>query len=65
MPNNYYERLSEMNPGELADGLAMEQEFDAIYRGFSKLPEPHRDGSGFEGPTRVGDPVEENDREFR
>lgn len=61
MPNNYYERLSEMNPGELADGLAMEQEFDAIGRGFAKLPEPHRDGQGFEGPTRVGDPVEETD----
>lgn len=61
MPNNYYERLSEMNPGELADGLAMEQEFDAIGRGFSKLPEPHRDGRGFEGPTRVGDPVEKTD----
>ena len=58
MPNNYYERLSEMNPGELADGLAIEQEFDAIGRGFSKLPDPHRDGGGFEGPTRVGDPVE-------
>lgn len=61
MPNNYYERLSEMNPGELADGLAMEQEFDAIGRGFAKLPDPHRDGRGFEGPTRVGDPLEEND----
>ncbi|MGL4868780.1 MAG: pyocin knob domain-containing protein [Aeromonas veronii] len=61
MPNNYYERLSEMNPGELADGLAMEQEFDAIGRGFSKLPDPHRDGRGFEGPTRVGDPVEKSD----
>lgn len=61
MPNNYYERLSEMNPGELADGLAMEQEFDAIGRGFNKLPAPHRDGHGFEGPTRVGDPVEETD----
>lgn len=61
MPNNYYERLSEMNPGELADGLAIEQEFDAIGRGFSKLPEPHRDGQGFEGPTRVGDPVEVTD----
>lgn len=61
MPNNYYERFSEMNPGELADGLAIEQEFDAIGRGFSKLPAPHRDGSGFEGPTRVGDPVEKTD----
>ncbi|WP_156033955.1 pyocin knob domain-containing protein [Aeromonas jandaei] len=61
MPNNYYERLSEMNPGELADGLAMEQEFDAISRGFAKLPVPHRDGNGFEGPTRVGDPVEKTD----
>lgn len=61
MPNNYYERLSEMNPGELADGLAIEQEFDAIGRGFAKLPNPHRDGRGFEGPTRVGDPVEETD----
>lgn len=61
MPNNYYERLSEMNPGELADGLALEQEFDAIGRGFSKLPAPHRDGHGFEGPTRVGDPVEKTD----
>lgn len=61
MPNNYYERLSEMNPGEIADGLAMEQEFDAIGRGFAKLPEPHRDGQGFEGPTRVGDPIERTD----
>ena len=61
MPNNYYERLSEMNPGELADGLALEQEFDAISRGFAKLPVPHRDGNGFEGPTRVGDPVEKTD----
>lgn len=61
MPNNYYERQSEMNPGELADGLAIEQEFDAIGRGFAKLPDPHRDGKGFEGPTRVGDPVEETD----
>ncbi|RQM78849.1 hypothetical protein EHZ47_01790 [Aeromonas jandaei] len=61
MPNNYYERLSEMNPGELADGLAIEQEFDAIARGFSKLPTPHRDGGGFEGPTKVGDPVEQGD----
>jgi len=61
VPNNYYERLSEMNPGELADGLAMEQEFDAIGRGFAKLPEPHRDGRGFEGPTRVGDPAEKTD----
>lgn len=61
MPNNYYERLSEMNPGELADGLAIEQEFDAIGRGFAKLPVPHRDGNGFEGPTRVGDPVDKTD----
>ncbi|MGY3876349.1 pyocin knob domain-containing protein [Aeromonas enteropelogenes] len=61
MPNNYYERLSEMNPGELADGLAIEQEFDAIGRGFSKLPAPHRDGGGFEGPTKVGTPVEPGD----
>lgn len=61
MPNNYYERLSEMNPGELADGLALEQEFDAISRGFSKLPAPHRDGGGFEGPTKVGEPVEQGD----
>ncbi|MDM5138451.1 hypothetical protein OB959_01375 [Aeromonas bestiarum] len=61
MPNDYYDRLSEMNPGELADGLAMEQEFDAISRGFEKLPKPHRDGRGFEGPTRVGDPEESSD----
>ncbi|MFM1640881.1 pyocin knob domain-containing protein [Aeromonas salmonicida] len=61
MPNDYYDRLSEMNPGELADGLAMEQEFDAISRGFAKLPTPHRDGRGFEGPTRVGDPVDGTD----
>lgn len=61
MPNNYYERQSEMDPGGLADGLAIEQEFDAIGRGFSKLPAPHRDGRGFEGPTRVGDPVDEAD----
>lgn len=53
--NDYYHRLSEMNPGELADGLAMEAEFDAIGRGFDKLPAPHRDGQGFEGPVRVGD----------
>ncbi|WP_429060930.1 hypothetical protein [Aeromonas hydrophila] len=53
--NDYYQRLSEMNPGELADGLALEAEFDAIWRGFGKLPTPHRDGHGFEGPVRVGD----------
>lgn len=53
--NDYYQRLSEMNPGELADGLALEAEFDAIARGFGKLPTPHRDGQGFEGPVRVGD----------
>ncbi|MGS3128141.1 hypothetical protein ACB295_02700 [Aeromonas caviae] len=55
MANEYYERLSEMNPGDLADGLAMEAEFDAIAQGFSKLPTPHTGGQGFEGPVRVGD----------
>lgn len=59
MANEYYERRSEMNPGELADGLAIEQEFDAIARGFEKLPTPHQSGGGFEGPTLVGDPVEQ------
>lgn len=61
MANDYYNRQSEMNPGEVADGLAMEQEFDAIARGFAKLPTPHRDGGGFEGATRVGDPLEKSD----
>lgn len=61
MANDYYSRLSEMNPGELADGLAIEQELDAVARGFAKLPTPHRDGNGFEGPTRVGTPVETTD----
>ena len=55
MANEYYERLSEMNPGDLADGLAMEAEFDAIAQGFSKLPTPHTGGQGFDGPVRVGD----------
>jgi len=53
--NEYYERLSEMNPGDLADGLAMEAEFNAIAQGFSKLPTPHTGGQGFDGPVRVGD----------
>lgn len=57
MANEYYERLSEMNPGDLADGLAMEAEFDAIAQGFSKLPTPHTGGQGFDGPVRVGDAV--------
>lgn len=57
MANEYYERLSEMNPGDLADGLAMEAEFDAISLGFSKLPTPHTGGQGFDGPVRVGDAV--------
>lgn len=57
MANEYYERLSEMNPGELADGLAMEAELDAISQGFSKLPTPHAGGQGFDGPVRVGDAV--------
>ncbi|MGU5594852.1 hypothetical protein ACV1C6_16030 [Aeromonas sanarellii] len=57
MANEYYERLSEMNPGDLADGLAMEAEFDAISQGFSKLPTPHTGGQGFYGPVRVGDAV--------
>lgn len=57
MANEYYERLSEMNPGDLADGLAMEAEFDAISQGFSKLPTPHAGGQGFDGPVRVGDAV--------
>lgn len=55
MANEYYERLSEMNPGDLADGLAIEAEFDAISQGFSKLPMPHIGGQGFDGPVRVGD----------
>ncbi|QJT28386.1 hypothetical protein E4185_21700 [Aeromonas media] len=57
MANKYYGRLSEMNPGDLADGLAMEAEFDAISQGFSKLPTPHTGGQGFDGPVRVGDAV--------
>ena len=57
MANEYYERLSEMNPGDLADGLAMEAEFNAIAQGFSKLPTPHIGGQGFDGPVRVGDAV--------
>ncbi|MBP7547013.1 MAG: hypothetical protein KA754_03580 [Corallincola sp.] len=61
MANDYYDRLSEMNPGEVADGLAMEQEFDAIARGFAKLPTPHREGSGFEGAVKVGAPVDSDD----
>ncbi len=59
--NDYYNRLSEMNPGELADGLAMEAEFDAIGRGFAKLPTPHRDGHGFEGPVRVGEATSQDE----
>lgn len=55
MANDYYERLSEMNPGDLADGLAMEAEFDAIAQAFGKLPTPHIGGQGFDGPVRVGD----------
>lgn len=55
MANEYYERLSEMNPGDLADGLAMEAELDAIAQGFGKLPTPHIGGQGFDGPVRVGD----------
>ncbi|MGU5678109.1 pyocin knob domain-containing protein [Aeromonas allosaccharophila] len=39
----------------------MEQEFDSISLAFGKLPKPHRDGSGFEGPTKVGEPVNEDD----
>ncbi|MEB5773113.1 hypothetical protein MXE95_03160 [Aeromonas caviae] len=57
MANEYYERLSEMNPGDLADGLAIEAEFDAIAQAFSKLPTPHTGGQGFDGPVRVGDAV--------
>lgn len=57
MANQYYERLSEMNPGDLADGLAMEAEFNAIAQAFSKLPTPHTGGQGFDGPVRVGDAV--------
>lgn len=55
MDNQYYERLSEMNPGDLADGLAMEAEFNAIAQAFGKLPTPHTGGQGFDGPVRVGD----------
>lgn len=61
MPNDYYERQSQMDPGGLADGLAIEQEFDSISRAFGKLPKPHRDGGGFEGPTKVGEPANEGD----
>lgn len=61
MPNDYYERQSQMDPGGLADGLAIEQEFDSISLAFGKLPKPHRDGGGFEGPTKVGEPVNEGD----
>lgn len=50
-----------MDPGGLADGLAIEQEFDSISRAFGKLPKPHRDGGGFEGPTKVGDPEKDDD----
>lgn len=55
MDNKYYERLSEMNPGDLADGLAIEAEFNAIAQAFGKLPTPHTGGQGFDGPVRVGD----------
>ena len=61
MANEYYERLSEMNPGELADGLAMEAELDAIAQGFAKLPNPHTGGQGFDGPVRVGDAVNDDE----
>lgn len=61
MDNEYYERLSEMNPGDLADGLAMEAELDAIAQGFSKLPAPHIGGQGFDGPVRVGDAVNDDE----
>lgn len=61
MANEYYERLSEMNPGDLADGLAMEAEFDAISQGFSKLPTPHTGGQGFDGPVRVGNAVNDDE----
>lgn len=61
MPNDYYERQSQMDPGGLADGLAIEQEFDSISRAFGKLPKPHRNGGGFEGPTKVGDPEKGDD----
>ena len=55
MAKEYYGRLSEMRPGDLADGLAMEAEFEAIAQAFGKLPTPHTGGQGFEGPVRVGD----------
>lgn len=61
MANEYYERLSEMNQGDLADGLAMEAEFDAIAQGFSKLPTPHTGGHGFDGPVRVGVAVNDDE----
>ncbi|GAB3215053.1 GDSL-type esterase/lipase family protein [Pseudaeromonas pectinilytica] len=54
MSNPYYNRQTECNPGELADGLAIEAEFDSLQRAFDKLPAPHRDGGGFEVPVRVG-----------
>lgn len=58
MSNQYYNRQTECNPGELADGLAIEAEFDSLGRAFDKLPDPHRDGGGFEGPVKVGAAVE-------
>ena len=54
MSNPYYNRQTECNPGEPADGLAIEAEFDSLQRAFDKLPAPHRDGGGFEAPVRVG-----------
>lgn len=61
MANEYYERLSEMNPGDLADGLAMEAELDAISQAFSKLPSPHPGGQGFDGPVKVGDATSDDE----
>lgn len=53
MSNQYYNRHTECNPGELADGLAIEAEFDP-YKELSIASAPHRDGGGFEVPVRVG-----------
>lgn len=37
MANAYYERGSSFNPDELADGDAIEAEFDAVVRGFDTI----------------------------
>lgn len=37
MANAYYERGSSFNPDELADGDAIEAEFNAVVRGFDTI----------------------------